>query len=146
MALMATAPAAPRGRTFDRSIVEGPIIGAVWKIAWPTVLQNVIGGLQGIIDHAMVGHYVGFSGNAAVGVSYQIFLVVIVFVMAIIMVVPVMLNLTPFFFTVEHQEVHTEAVESRDKHTGQHRKVSKSATSNSREFSRFNNTVFRVEA
>jgi hypothetical protein len=33
-------------KTFDRSIVEGPIIGAVWKIAWPTVLQNVIGGVQ----------------------------------------------------------------------------------------------------
>jgi putative MATE family efflux protein len=79
-----SAPAAPaKQKTFDRSIVEGPIIGAVWKIAWPTVLQNVIGGLQGIIDHAMVGHYVGFTGNAAVGVAFQIFLVVIVFVMSI---------------------------------------------------------------
>jgi putative MATE family efflux protein len=52
----------------------------VWKLAWPTVLQNVIGGLQGIIDHAMVGHYVGYTGNAAIGVSWQIFLVVIVFI------------------------------------------------------------------
>jgi putative MATE family efflux protein len=68
------------GRTFDRTIVEGPISRAVWTIAWPTVLQNAIGGLQGIIDHAMVGHYVGFTGNAAVGVSWQIFLVVIVFI------------------------------------------------------------------
>ena len=67
-------------RTLDRSIVEGPIAAAVWKIAWPTVLQNAIGGLQGIIDHAMVGHYVGFTGNAAIGVSWQIFLVVIVFI------------------------------------------------------------------
>jgi putative MATE family efflux protein len=67
-------------RRFDRSIVEGPIASAVWKIAWPTVLQNAIGGLQGIIDHAMVGHYVGFTGNAAVGVSWQIFLVIIVFI------------------------------------------------------------------
>ena len=49
-------------------------------MAWPTVLQNAIGGLQGIIDHAMVGHYVGFTGNAAIGVSWQIFLVVIVFI------------------------------------------------------------------
>src|SRR5262249_46187250 len=38
------------------------------------------GGLQGIIDHVMVGHFVGFTGNAAIGVSWQIFLVVIVFV------------------------------------------------------------------
>ena len=67
-------------RKLDRSIVEGPIASAVWKIAWPTVLQNAIGGLQGIIDHAMVGHYVGFTGNAAIGVSWQIFLVVIVFI------------------------------------------------------------------
>ena len=37
LAVMATAPAAPKGKSFDRSIVEGPIIGAVWKIAWPTV-------------------------------------------------------------------------------------------------------------
>ena len=71
---------APTGRTFDRSIVEGPIGPAVWKIAWPTVLQNAIGGLQGIIDHAMVGHFVGFVANAAIGVSWQIFLVVIVFI------------------------------------------------------------------
>jgi putative MATE family efflux protein len=70
-------------RSFDRSIVEGPIARAVWKIAWPTVLQNTIGGLQGIIDHALVGHFVGFTGNAAVGVSWQIFLVVIVFISSI---------------------------------------------------------------
>jgi putative MATE family efflux protein len=74
-------PRPPLGRrAFDRSIVEGPIAPAVWKIAWPTVLQNAIGGLQGIIDHAMVGHYVGFTGNAAIGVSWQIYLVIIVFI------------------------------------------------------------------
>ena len=67
-------------RRFDRSIVEGPIRGAVWKLAWPTMLQNVIGGMQGLVDHAMVGHYVGFQGNAAIGVAWQIFLVVIVFI------------------------------------------------------------------
>ena len=44
------------------------------------MLQNAIGGLQGIIDHAMVGYYVGFAANAAIGVSWQIFLVVIVFI------------------------------------------------------------------
>ena len=70
----------PPPRKFDRSIVEGPIGAAVWKIAWPTVLQNVIGGLQGMIDHAMVGHLVGFNGNAGIGVAFQIFLVVAVFI------------------------------------------------------------------
>jgi putative MATE family efflux protein len=68
-----------RPRKYDRSIVEGPIGSAVWMLAWPTMLQNVIAGLQGMIDHAMVGHYVGYIGNAAIGVSWQIFLVVIVF-------------------------------------------------------------------
>ena len=68
------------GKSYDRSIVEGPIPGVVWKLAWPTMLQNVLGGLQGIVDHAMVGHYVGYTGNAAIGVSWQIFIVVMVFV------------------------------------------------------------------
>jgi len=44
------------------------------------MLQNVIAGLQGIIDHAMVGHFGNFYGNAAIGVSWQIILVVIVFI------------------------------------------------------------------
>lgn len=70
----------PKGRVYDRSIVEGPLLPAMWKIAWPTMLQNVIGGLQGIVDHTFVGHYVGFTGNAAIGVSWQIFLVVVVFI------------------------------------------------------------------
>jgi putative MATE family efflux protein len=72
---------APRtGKSFDRAIVDGPIGRAVWRLAWPTMLQNVIGGMQGIVDHAMVGHFVGYTGNAAIGVAFQIFLVVIVFV------------------------------------------------------------------
>ena len=66
-------------RQFDRSLVEGPIGPAVWKIAWPTMLQNMIAGLQGVIDHAMVGHFVGYTANAAIGVSWQIVIVVIVF-------------------------------------------------------------------
>lgn len=44
------------------------------------MLQNVVSGLQGIVDHVMVGHYVGFTANAAIGVSWQIFLVVVVFI------------------------------------------------------------------
>jgi len=66
--------------SFDRTIVDGPIPSAVWKLAWPTMLQNLIAGVQGFVDHAMVGHYVGFQGNAAIGVSWQIFLIVVVFV------------------------------------------------------------------
>jgi putative MATE family efflux protein len=44
------------------------------------MLTNIVGGMQGIVDHALVGHLVGFTGNAAIGVSWQIILVVIVFI------------------------------------------------------------------
>lgn len=65
---------------FDRSIIEGPLSAAVWKIAWPTMLTNAIAGMQGMVDHILVGNLVGYKGNAAMGVSFQIFLVVIVFI------------------------------------------------------------------
>ena len=74
------APATPPKSRYDRSIIEGPLRPAVWKIAWPTMLTNAIGGLQGMVDHALVGNLVGFKANAAIGVSWQIFLVVIVFI------------------------------------------------------------------
>jgi putative MATE family efflux protein len=74
-----SAPVERKSR-YDRSIVEGPLNSAVWKIAWPTMLTNVIGGLQGMVDHVLVGHLVGYKANAAIGVSWQIFIVVIVFI------------------------------------------------------------------
>jgi len=81
---MSTAPTSPRpAKQLDRSIVDGPLGHAVWMIAWPTMLQNIIGGLQGMVDHAMVGHFVGYAGNAAIGVATQIFIVVIVFVASV---------------------------------------------------------------
>ena len=68
----AGAGALPRGAgrpsaRFDRSIIEGPLRAAVWKLAWPTMLTNIIGGLQGLVDHIMVGHLVGYAGNAEIG-------------------------------------------------------------------------------
>src|SRR6266540_5066959 len=75
----ATRPSKP----LDRSIVEGPIARAVWMLAWPTMVQNLIAGLQGMVDHALVGHFVGYAGNAAIGVAIQIFIVVIVFMMSV---------------------------------------------------------------
>ncbi|MFL5607015.1 MAG: MATE family efflux transporter [Gemmatimonadaceae bacterium] len=71
------------GKSFDRAIVDGPIGVAVWALAWPTMIQNVINGFQGIVDHALVGRFVGYTGNAAMGVSLQIFIVVIVFLMSL---------------------------------------------------------------
>ncbi|MEM6454446.1 MAG: MATE family efflux transporter [Acidobacteriota bacterium] len=66
--------------SFDRRIVEAPLRGALWRLAWPNIIQNFVASLQGMVDHAMVGHFVGYAGNAAIGVSWQIFLVVVVFV------------------------------------------------------------------
>src|SRR5689334_15740995 len=78
---MSSSPAAPASQQrFDRRIIEGPLGSAVWHLAWPAMLQNAIGGMQGMVDHAMVGHIVGFTGNAAIGVSWQILLIVIVFI------------------------------------------------------------------
>jgi putative MATE family efflux protein len=88
--MSANAPVPTSGATrspatgrYDRSIVEGSLPSAVWKIAWPTMLANIIGGLQGMVDHVMVGRLVGFNGNAAIGAAWQIFIVVIVFIMSI---------------------------------------------------------------
>lgn len=80
---IAVDPEQSKKPTFDRAIVEGPLSRAVWKIAWPTVLTNIIGGLQGLIDHILVGRLVGFRGNAAIGVSIQLWIVVIVFISSI---------------------------------------------------------------
>jgi len=68
---------------FDRRVVEGPLGHSVWLLAWPTMVQNIIGGLQGVVDQVLVGNYVGHIGNAAIGVSMQIFILVIVFVASI---------------------------------------------------------------
>ena len=59
----AASPRSARPGRYDRSIVEGPVRQMVWKLAWPTILQNVIGGLQGVVDHALVGHFVGYNGQ-----------------------------------------------------------------------------------
>ena len=70
-------------RRYDRSIIEGPLKNAVWKLALPTMLTNLIGGMQGIVDHVMVGRVVHANGNAAIGVAWQIFLVVVVFIASV---------------------------------------------------------------
>jgi putative MATE family efflux protein len=75
-----TATGKPERRRYDRSIIEGPLLPAVWKLAWPTMLTNIIGGLQGMVDQALVGNLIGYKANAAIGVSSQIFLIVIIFI------------------------------------------------------------------
>ncbi len=78
-----SAPAAKPARKYDRSIVEGPLRAAIWKLAWPTMLTNVFGGLQVLIDHILVGHFLGYAGNAAIGVANQLIIMVISFIMSV---------------------------------------------------------------
>lgn len=73
----------PAEKKYDRSIIEGSLSQAVWKIAAPTMLTNAVAGLQGLIDHVLIGNLLGYKGNAAMGVSWQIFLVVIVFISSV---------------------------------------------------------------
>jgi putative MATE family efflux protein len=67
------------------------------------MLQNMIGGMQGIVDHIMVGHYVGYTGNAAIGVSWQIYLVVVVFISSLFMGMSVLV--ARFAGRGEHEKV-----------------------------------------
>ena len=84
-ATSAASPAAvrPERKRYDRSIIEGPLAPAVWRLAWPTMLTNIIGGLQGMVDQALVGNLIGYKANAAIGVSSQIFLIVIIFMSSV---------------------------------------------------------------
>ncbi len=75
-----TSAARPERRQYDRSIIDGPLLPAVWKLAWPTMLTNIIGGLQGMVDQALVGNLVGYKANAAIGVSMQMWLIVMIFI------------------------------------------------------------------
>jgi putative MATE family efflux protein len=68
---------------YDRSLVDGPLQAAVWKIAWPTMVANAFAGLQGMVDQVLVGNLIGYQANAAIGVSWQILLVVIVFISSV---------------------------------------------------------------
>ncbi len=95
----------PRAKTrFDRSIVEGPLARAVWKIAWPTMLANVIAGMQNVVDQILVGNLIGFKANAALGVSNQIFILVIVFISSIFIGMSVMV--ARFAGAHDHEKVN----------------------------------------
>jgi putative MATE family efflux protein len=73
----------PPAARYDRSIVEGPLTSAVWRLAWPTMLVNIIGGMQSLVDQVLVGHIVGYTGNAAIGVANQVFIAIFIFVTSI---------------------------------------------------------------
>jgi putative MATE family efflux protein len=70
-------------KSFDQELVSGSIIRSVWKLAWPMILLQLISGIHGFIDHVLVGNFVASesnAANAAIGVAWQYFLVMVVFV------------------------------------------------------------------
>jgi len=70
-------------KQFDPEIVSGSIFNSLWKLTWPLVLLNLINGIHGFIDQVLVGHFVDAqnnAGNAAIGVSWQVFMVMAVLI------------------------------------------------------------------
>ncbi|MBI2422446.1 MAG: MATE family efflux transporter [Candidatus Hydrogenedentes bacterium] len=70
-------------KPFDEEIVSGSILRSVWKLAWPVTLLNLVNGMHGFVDNALVGHYLSSPDNAAnasIGVAWSVFLVIVVFI------------------------------------------------------------------
>lgn len=76
-------PVPGRQRKYDRSIIEGDLKAAVWKLAWPTIVTNIFGGIQGLVDQVLVGHLLDFNAIAAIGVATQLLIMVIAFIMSV---------------------------------------------------------------
>ena len=77
---------------------------AVWKIAWPAVLTNLVSGIQGWVDQIMVGNLIGYQANAAIGAAFQIFLSVITFVGSIFIGMSVLVS--RFTGANDHEKVN----------------------------------------
>lgn len=67
-------------KTFDQELVSGSVLRSVWKLGWPIVLMQLVSGIHGFVDQVLVGHSVGYEANAGIGVAWQLFLVIVVFV------------------------------------------------------------------
>ena len=73
-------------KKFDDEIVSGSILRSIWKLTWPIALLNLINGVQGFVNQIMIGHFIESedkAANAAIGASWQVFLVFIVLIVSI---------------------------------------------------------------
>lgn len=73
-------------KSFDLEIISGSRLRSVWKLAWPLVCLNLVNGTHGIVDHILVGHFIvsdNNAANAAIGVAWQVFLVLVVFITSV---------------------------------------------------------------
>ena len=66
-------------KEFDQELLSGSILRSVWKLSWPAMLLHLVNGLHGFVDHVLVGNILGSDANAGIGVAWQVFLVVVVF-------------------------------------------------------------------
>ena len=69
----------------------------------------------------------------------------VVMVIMMRVVLSIVMRSTPFFRTMEYQEVHTETIKCRDKHPGQHGKIGKATAGDVGCMHRFYDAVFRIE-
>ncbi len=73
-------------KRFDDEIISGNVLNSLWKLTWPLVLLNLINGMHGFIDQVLIGHFVPGKhneGNAAIGVAWQLFIVMVVLIASI---------------------------------------------------------------
>jgi len=63
-------------------ILDKKIVGQIWSLAWPTALYSLLQVVVGIADLLMVGH-LGSTAIAAVGMSRQIIIVVLILVLTV---------------------------------------------------------------
>ena len=69
----------------------------------------------------------------------------VVMVIMMRVVLSIVMRSTPFFRTMEYQEVHTETIKCRDKHPGQHGKIGKATAGDVGCVHCFYDAVFRIE-
>lgn len=76
----------PSLKPFDPQIVSGNRLRSVWKLAWPVVTLNLVNGTHGFVAHVLIGHFNGSydkAANAAIGVGWQVFMVLVIFIVSI---------------------------------------------------------------
>lgn len=59
---------------------------SVWKLAWPLITLNLVNGTHGFVDHVLIGQFIDSTDNAAngaIGVAWQVFMVIVVFIVSI---------------------------------------------------------------
>ncbi|MFA7692791.1 MAG: MATE family efflux transporter [Candidatus Hydrogenedentes bacterium] len=73
-------------KPFDPRIISGSRLRSVWILTWPLVALNLVNGTHGFIDHVLVGRFVESTdnaANAAIGVAWQMFMVIVILVVSI---------------------------------------------------------------